>query len=258
MMDNMPKTDCNNSGNDGEDIQDNSEVHAIPQSNSAAMWDFEEPQSDTTSNAQRMDIWILPFERDGRRRHHSTGARVGIVTIVFRYYHDAFINIAWPQAIKQFADLLGLDSYTHEYHSECYQEALTTWEDNVDKQPRNPVMISQLARGYATFGDLNLEIAVWWRLFERHPTQVSFLKLLYRACIRKHSLKPGFPSLCSFARLCLLRLVSCKAEKMGLCYLDWWPLAGEEELMIFQPHMEKQPWKIVRYKIFEIADVSRT
>ena len=88
--------------------------------------------------------------------------------------------------------------------------------------------------------------------------KISFLKLLHQACIRKHSLKPGFPSLCSFARLCVLRLLSLKAEKMGLCYLDWWPLAGEDELMIFQPHMEKQPWKIVRYELLVMADFSRT
>lgn len=241
-------------GNDGKDIRKTSESRAVPMSDSEAMWEFQEPQSDRNSGARRLDIWILPFGQDDGRRDHSTG---GIVTIVFRYYHDAFIELAWPRAMKQFSDLLGLDSYSHNYLFDCYQKALTTWEDNVDKQPSNLVMISRLAQEYAIFGDPKVEIAGWRRLCERHPMQILFWKFLRQACIREHSLKPGFSSLCLFIRLCILHLVSCRAEKMGLCYLDWWPLVGDDELMIFQPNMEKLPWKIVRFKVLEITNLSR-
>src|SRR5208282_6513057 len=78
---------------------------------------------------------------------------------------------------------------------------------------------------------------------------------------RKNSVKRGFPSLLSFTRLCWLHLLSCKVEQRGLGHLDWWPWASQEELMIFQPYMEKRPWNIVsgfpRYKLCNVTNVSR-
>lgn len=202
---------------------------------SSVTWTFPEEQPEGGDASQRLDIWVIPFEGTGQ-------VKAGTLTLLFSYYHDEFIDIKWLWAMKQFASVLGLNDYKPDELIDYYYKALHIWEDNVDKQPDNPIMVSTLSEAYAKLGDLSVEIAGWWRLFERHPTRLSFLKFLHQACIAKYSLNPGFLSLLSFARLCAFYLLSRKAHISGLGHLDWWPLAREEEMMIFQPYMKKEGW----------------
>jgi hypothetical protein len=122
-------------------------------------------------------------------------------------------------------------------------DAVLAWEDNVHRQPGNPVLVAQLAWSYAILGDIDFEISGWWRIFERNPIQMTILRLLHQACVRKYSTQTANVSLLQFAKLCAMRLLSGRAEKNGIGHLDWWPLASDDELMMLTPYMAKQCWK---------------
>jgi len=116
-------------------------------------------------------------------------------------------------------------------------------EDRADSRPRDPVTLHQLAESYTVLGDIDVEIAGWWRLFERHPTQLAFFRNLHRACVCKGSLHSGSASFLFFCRICGLYLLSRRAEHFIGC-IDWWPFANKDDLMILQPFMEKKVWSI--------------
>ena len=204
-------------------------------------WVIEEP-AERLDIPQRLDIWVIPFGQSDHQQHATDSPSL---TIIFTYYRDDFIDFEWLRAMKRFAGIMGIDDYSPDELRSWLYEALLLWEDNVDKHPRNPIIISKLAEAYADLGDLTFEIAGWWRLFERHPTQLSFLNMLHRACVAKDSISPGLGSLISFTRLCALYLMSRKSQMSGWGYLDWWPLAGEDEMMILQPYFRKRLWKNV-------------
>jgi hypothetical protein len=203
-------------------------------------WVFaEDPPVGRNDTKQKLDVWVIPF---GQATSHGLEIGTCTLTLLFRYFREEFIDIAWLQAMKRFALLLGLTNYTPDELLSCYHQALITWENNVDKDPGNPIMVTQLAKGYDLLGDLGMEIAGWWRLFERHPTRLSFLRLLHNACVRKNSIDPGFPSWVSFTGLCAMYLISRNAEVAGIGHLDWSPLAAEERFMIFQPYRVRKRW----------------
>jgi hypothetical protein len=229
-----------------DDPDENKSVHdclahdydyVISQENSPT-WEFRESQHRETNVIRTLDILVLPFIQNWERQ--SSGVNKGIVILMFDYFTDEFILIAWLKAMKQFANLLGLSNYSPDCLIGRSKDALAVWEDNAENQPGNPVVISRLAEAYATLGDIDVEIAGWWRLLERHPGRLSFLSLLYRAWIRKTSEEPNLTSFLSFWRLCILFYLSRKAETAGIGYLYWWPLAGEEELMLFRSHVENR------------------
>ena len=186
-----------------------------------------------------MQIWVFPYETGDGEYGTSEQRRL---LLGFRYTNEEFIDASWRKALNKYASTLGFDDSGH--------GVPVTWDD-VNEHPGNPELRNRLAQAYSEFGDGRTEIAGWWRLFERHPTQLSFLKLLYRACIREKELEPSFPSILSFARICALLLLSQKAKVHGLGHLDWWPLACEEEFKILQPHLnEKQLINVKLQRIY--------
>lgn len=201
--------------------------------------EFSEEPLESVDLPQRFDIWVIPFGPSSVSHHTS---HTSTLLLIFRYFQEEFIDIAWLRAMKRFASILGLNDYTPSELEDWFRLALRTWEDNVDKHPNNPIMISRLADAYADLGDLKLEIAGWWRLVERHPTNLSFLKFLHRSSVANHSLQPGLRSLLYFTRLCTLYFLERKAEEHGFGHLDWWPFAEPEDFMIFQPYREKIEW----------------
>jgi hypothetical protein len=210
-----------------------------PSQTSFEPWVFaEDPPVGKNDTKQKLDVWVIPFGQTT----HGLGVGNCTLTLLLRYYHEEFVDFAWLQAMKRFALLLGLTNYSPDELLSCYHQALITWENNVDNDPGNPIMVTQLAKGYDTLGDLEREIAGWWRLFERHPTRLSFLRLLHNACVRKTSIDRGFASWVSFTGLCAMYLISRTAEVAGIGYLDWWPLAAEERFMIFEPERVRKRW----------------
>lgn len=96
-----------------------------------------------------------------------------------------------------------------------------TWEDNVMTNPSNPFLVTQLAWAYHTLRDVDIEISGWWLIFEKHPSNLSILKLLYGACLRKYAYESGNLSLLKFITLCAMRILSTKADESGWAYLNW-------------------------------------
>ena len=209
----------------------------VPPAALSSLWEFSEEATGLGQIGPKLDIWVIPFGH----------VKAETITLIFRYFHEEFMDIAWMRAIKRFACILGLDDYTPNELLGWYHKALVTWEENVDKEPNNPFTISRLAEAYADLGDHKMEIAAWWRLFEKHPTNLSFLRMLHRACTASGSVHhTGIFSHISFTRLCTLYLVQRKAQQYGLGLLDWWPFARTEEFMIFQPRMPGVEWRNVR------------
>lgn len=220
-------------------VDNNPDEKSSPSQTRFEPWVFaEDPPVGNNDTKQKLDVWVIPFGQTT----HGFGVGTYTLTLLLRYYHEEFVDFAWLQAMKRFALLLGLTNYSPDELLSSYRQALITWENNVDNDPGNPIMVTQLAKGYDTLGDLEREIAGWWRLFERHPTRLSFLRLLHNACVRKNSIDRGFASWVSFTGLCAMYLISRTAEVAGIGYLDWSPLAAEERFMIFQPDRVRRRW----------------
>ena len=191
IVDDNPRRSYKNYVNHGENTQDKAEAHAIPHPD---MWNFQESESDGNNGTQRLDIWILQGDC---RSHHSTGARAGFVAMVFRYFHDEFFNVAWPQAVKKFADTLGLDSYTHEYLDECYKrvyerkgdiDMIAEWKQFVLEKWPKPMtnkLVDKLADAYGRKGDIDKEIAGWKQLVWEKPLADELVDKLADAYERK-------------------------------------------------------------------------
>jgi hypothetical protein len=187
------------------------------------------------------ELWLLPGAQNQRGGHEKAGSH--LVAVSFRYHSNEFYNIAWINAMKRYAASLGIANYSPRELYQYSYDAVLAWEANVCHQPTNPVLVRQLARSYAALGDLDLEISGWWKIFESHPLQISILRLLYSACLRKYSRQTDHFSLLKFVELCGMHLLSNTAGESGVGHLDWWPLASEEDLMMLEPYMEKQWWK---------------
>jgi hypothetical protein len=216
------------------------------------MWDFEQSQrvtnGDNSMPEEGYELWLLRDE-----------LKSNLVAISFRYWSPEYLELAWIEAVKQYAALLGIPAYQPQKLERHVYNAILAWESNILLDPGNPVLVKQLALAYTAVGDIDFEISGWWGIFKRHPFQIIILKLLHKACLRKYKKSTRDISLLKFIKLCAMRLLADYADKRGIKHLDWWPLASEDDLMLLQPYIQKQLWENAStFSIYVLTRQERT